>query len=83
MSIFATVAVVCTMAVCNDYHIDQASTLEDGVTNTRSHESGFLKVWEDEKGLTDWLTRYQIGETIFEIQTLEFETQEVQEVDLP
>lgn len=83
MSIFATVAVVCTMAVCNDYHIDQASTLEDGVTNTRSHEAGFLKVWEDEKGLTDWLTRYQIGETIFEIQTLEFETQEIQEEDLP
>lgn len=83
MSIFATVAVVCTMAVCNEYHIEQATTLEDGVTNTRSHEEGFLKVWEDEKGLTDWLESYQIGETIFEIQTIEFETQEVQEVDLP
>lgn len=83
MSIFATVAVVCTMAVCNEYGIDVASNLDDGVTNTQWHSDNFLKIWGDEKDLTDWLNTHQIGETVFEIQTLEFETQEVQEVDLP
>ena len=82
-ALFATVAVVCTMSACNEYYIDQATTPDNGVNNTQLHEQGFLNVWEDEKGLTDWLNKYQIGETVFEIQTLEFETQEVQEEELP
>lgn len=83
MSILFTVAVVCTMSACSDYNIDQANTLEDGVTNTRTHEAEFLKVWEDEQKLNKWLAKYQIGETVFEIVSIDFETQEVEENEIP
>lgn len=83
MSIFLTAAVVCTMATCNDYHIDKATTLEDGVTNTQRHEREFLKIWEDEQKLNQWLAKYQIGETVFEIVSIDFETQELEENEIP
>lgn len=83
MSLFLTAAVVCTMATCNDYHVDQAATLEDGVANTQRHEREFHKAWEDEQKLNNWLTKYQIGETVFEIVSIDFETQEIEQDDVP
>lgn len=83
MSIFATVAVVCTMAVCNDYHVDTANTLEDGVKNTQVVDDRFLSIWGDERQLTNWLVEYKIGETVFEIVSIEFETQEIDNDMIP
>lgn len=83
MSIFATVAVVCTMSACNDYYLDTAQNKYEANDNQIAIQKEFLSIWEDEKGLTHWLEKYKIGETIFEIQTLEFETQEIQDEDLP
>lgn len=83
MSIFATVAVVCTLSLCNEYHVDTADTLEDGVHNTQVIEKDFLNTWTDEAPLTKWLTSHKIGETVFEIVSVDFETQEIDEVDLP
>lgn len=83
MSLFLTAAVVCTMATCNDYYVDQVSTLEDGVANTQRHEREFLNVWEDEQKLKKWLAKYQIGETVFEIVSVDFETQEIEQDDIP
>lgn len=83
MSIFATIAVVCTLSTCNDYVIDTATTEVDANTNTNEQLINFLKVWTEEKPLTEWLTKQQIGETVFEIVSLDFETQELEECDLP
>lgn len=83
MSIFATVAIVCTMSACNHYHIDKANDAIDGVTNTVAKQTEFNQVWEDEKGLTDWLSKYEIGETVFEIVSLDLETQEIQDNEIP
>lgn len=83
MSLFATVAIVCTMAQCNDYVIDPAESRDDAVVNTQAHQVEYNKVWEDEKGLTDWLNKYQIGETIFEIVSIDIETKEIQEANIP
>ncbi|AXF53040.1 MAG: hypothetical protein [Caudoviricetes sp.] len=77
-TIFATVAVVCTMAQCSDYVIDPGVSQGDAEINTVIHNSEYQKVWQDEKGLTSWLAKYQIGETIFEIVSIDIETQEVE-----
>lgn len=82
-AIFATVAVVCTMSSCNDYVIDTSQTLKDGVVNTQSHKEDFLSKWDDEDTLTKWLGEYKVGETVFEIVSLEFETQEIEQDDIP
>jgi hypothetical protein len=83
MSIFATIAVVCTMATCNDYVIDTAPTMQDANRNTDMHDDRFLALWGDEKMLTDWLTEFKIGETVFEIVSLEMETKEIEEELIP
>lgn len=83
MSVFATIATVCTMVACNDYFIDTAPTMEAGITNTLTHQTEFEKVWEDEKGLNNWLISQKIGETIFEIVSIDIETQEVKEDNIP
>ena len=83
MSIFATIAVVCTMATCSDYVVDRAETVVDANVNTHQIGNEFLSVWEDEKQLTSWLDRYQIGETVFEIVSLEFETKEIKDSEIP
>lgn len=83
MSVFATIAVVCTMATCQDYVVDHAQTVYDANVNTHQIDNEFLSVWEDEKQLTSWLDRYQIGETVFEIVSLEFETKEIVDSEIP
>lgn len=83
MSIFATVAIVCTLSTCNDYYIDTAPTLAEAVTNTQTHQAKFDSVWTEEKPLTEWLTKQKIGETVFEIVSLDLETQEVDESQIP
>lgn len=79
MSIFATIAVVCTMATCSDYVIDTAQNVTDANVNTQTKDNEFLTIWGDEQDLNAWLTKYQIGETVFEIVSLEMETREIAE----
>lgn len=79
MSIFATIAVVCTMATCSDYVIDTAQNVTDANVNTQTKDNEFLAIWGDEQDLNKWLTKYQIGETVFEIVSLEMETREIAE----
>ena len=81
--LFATVAVVCTMSTCNDYVIDQSTDKLDGLVNTTQHNDEYQAVWEDEKGLTDWLKKHQIGETIFEIVSIDIESQTIKADDIP
>lgn len=81
--LFATVAVVCTMSACNDYVIDTAENKYEADTNFELKKDEFLSVWDDDKKLTDWLIHYQIGETIFEIVSLDIGTQEIKSDDIP
>lgn len=83
MSIFATIAVVCTMATCSDYVVDTATNVSDANLNTYIIGEHFGNIWEDEQKLTNWLDSYKIGETVFEIVSLEFETKEIQEDEIP
>lgn len=83
MSIFATIAVVCTMATCSDYVVDTATNVSDANLNTYIIGEQFGNIWEDEQKLTNWLDSYKIGETVFEIVSLEFETKEIQEDEIP
>lgn len=81
--IFATVAIVCTMAKCNDYYIDKSENSLSGEINTVAHQQEFNRVWEDEQGLTNWLNKYQIGETIFEIVSVDIETKQTEAEYIP
>lgn len=81
--IFATVAVVCTMATCNDYVIDHASQYKQADMNTKTHVVEFDEAFNDEAKLNKWLDTYKIGETVFEIVSVEFVTEAMQEDDLP
>lgn len=83
MSLFATVAIVCTMAMCNHYTLDTAKTESDGFTNTQAKQEGFDRIWQEEKPLTEWLKEHKIGETVFEIVSIDFETQETNDEDIP
>lgn len=83
MSIFASVAVVCTMSFCSDYILDAESSKVEAAYNTLANQSQYQAVWEDEKGLTDWLTRHKIGEIVFEIVSIDIETQEINQEELP
>jgi hypothetical protein len=71
------------MATCNEYVIDRASTVQDANVNTQKQDDRFLALWEDETKLTKWLTEFQIGETVFEIVSIEMETKEIKEQDIP
>lgn len=81
--LFATVAVVCTMSACNDYVIDTATDKLEGTVNTSQHNDQYQAVWQDEKGLTNWLDKYQIGETVFEIVSIDIENQTIKQDDIP
>lgn len=83
MSIFATIAIVCTMSKCNDYGLDHADTRNDSEINTQRIYNEFDGVWESEKGLTNWLKKYQIDETIFEIVSIDFENREIPDEEIP
>lgn len=81
--LFATVAVVCTMSACSDYVIDTTTDKADSTLNTSQHNDEYQAVWQDEKGLTNWLNKYQIGETVFEIVSIDIESKELQENEIP
>lgn len=81
--LFASVAVVCTMSACSDYVLDSSTDHLDAVYNTQALDDEFLSIWGDEADLNKWLAKYQIGENVFEIVSLEFETQEIKESDIP
>lgn len=81
--LFASVAVVCTMSACSDYVLDSSTDHLYAVRNTQVLDDEFLSIWGDETDLNKWLAKYQIGETVFEIVSLEFETQEIKDSDIP
>lgn len=83
MSLFATIAVVCTIAACSDYVVDHSTTAVDAVDNTQQIDNEFLSVWGNEQQLNKWLTKYQIGETVFEIVSVDFETRVVADNEIP
>lgn len=83
MSVFLSLAVVCTMSSCSDYVVDHASTMQDAKVNTQVIDDKFLADWGDEQKLNQWLDKYKIGETVFEIVSIEFETKEIQEDMIP
>lgn len=83
MSLFASIAIVCTMATCSDYYLDTAPTMAAAEKNTQVIDNKFLADWGDEVKLNQWLDKYQIGETVFEIVEIEFTTKEVKEDDIP
>lgn len=83
MSVFLTVATVCTMSICNGYAIDMAPNRQDAEINTHRASNNFLQIWGDEKDLNAWLSKYKIGETVFEIVSVDFDVQEVKDVDIP
>lgn len=82
-AIFATVAVVCTMATCNDYVIDHQYQYANAHNATQAHIVEFDEAFKDEAKLNKWLDTYKIGETVFEIVSVDFETQAMAEDDLP
>lgn len=81
--LFASIAIVCTMATCSDYYLDTAPTMVEAQKNTQVIDDAFLADWGDEQKLNQWLDKYQIGETVFEIVEIEFTTKEVKEDELP
>lgn len=83
MSLFASIAVVCTMATCSDYYLDTAPTELDAKVKTQVIDDAFLADWGDEQKLNKWLDKYQIGETVFEIVSIEFETKQIPEDKIP
>lgn len=83
MSLFASIAIVCTMATCSDYYLDTAPTMADAEKNTQVIDNAFLAEWGDEVKLNQWLDKYKIGETVFEIVSIEFETKEIKDEQIP
>ena len=59
MSLFATVAIVCTMSACSDYVVDTASVVSDANVNTEQVSNEFGAVWEDEQKLNKLVDRIQ------------------------
>lgn len=83
MSLFASVALVCTLSYCSDYVLDTAETRVDAMHNTTAVDNEFLSIWGDENMLNMWLTKYHVGETVFEIVSIDFETVEIPEKEIP
>ena len=81
--LFATFAVVCTMSYCNDYGADLSATKDDAKTNSARVQIELDKAMETEEGLNAFLKKYQIGETVFEIVSIDIETHEIPEDGLP
>lgn len=71
------------MASCSDYVVDHASNMQDAKVKTQVIDDKFLADWGDEQKLNQWLDKYKIGETVFEIVSIEFETKEIKEDELP
>jgi hypothetical protein len=83
MSLFATVAIVCTMATCNNYFADVSGVETDAIDNTSLVQAELDYAMQYETAMIDFLDRYQIGETVFEIVSIDIETQEIHGDDLP
>ena len=74
MILFATIATVCTMSVCNDYTIDTDQRLDGAQANTQAIQTTLDEAMQDEHKMDAWLARYIIGETVFEIVSIDLET---------
>lgn len=83
MSLFATVAIVCTMSACNDYFADVSSVEKDAQTNTLDIQRELDYAMQSESAMDRFLEKYQIGETVFEIVSIDIETKPVLPEELP
>ncbi len=83
MSIFATIAIVCTMATCNNYGVDSDDTEKGGIDNTNAIALELQESLADEIKLKNWLKKYRINETIFEIVSIDLETHQISDEDIP
>jgi hypothetical protein len=71
------------MSTCSDYIVDTAPASVNADQNTKAVYAEFLNNWDDEQKLNKWLDKYQIGETVFEIVSIEFETKEIKDEQIP
>ncbi len=83
MSIFSSVLVVYTMATCNNYFADTSEIQSDAVKNSIRIDSELDEAMHTESGMIEFLNKYHIGETVFEIVSIEVEVLEVQENEIP
>lgn len=83
MSLFASVAIVCTMSACNNYFADVTSKETDAIKNTGNIQSELDYAMQTESAMERFLHKYQIGETVFEIVSIDIETQHVKDDELP
>ena len=54
---------LCTYAACNTYVVDTAHTLRDCQTNLEVQANRMASVWNDHKGLTEYLESFNISES--------------------
>lgn len=83
MSLFATVAIVCTMSECNNYHTDIDYSESGAIVNTRDAQRELDYAMTSESAMERFLHKYQIGETVFEIVSIDIETQPVADDEIP
>lgn len=83
MSLFASVAIVCTMSACNNYFADVSIKEGDAIKNTGHIQSELDYAMQTESAMERFLDKYQIGETVFEIVSIDIETHSVKEDEFP
>ena len=84
LTLFASVAIVCTMSQCNNYYVDGPTANEkDSVKNTLAIQSELDYAMHTESAMNRFLEKYQIGETVFEIVSIDIESQPVLDSEIP
>lgn len=83
MSLFASVAIVCTMSACNNYFVDVATDSAYAETNTSVIQTELDYAMQTESAMERFLDKYQIGETVFEIVSIDIETHSLKEDEFP
>lgn len=69
---FITALTLCTYAACNTYVVDTAHTISDCQANLELQSSRMASVWNDHKGLTEYLEAFNIPESSTTIQEYNF-----------
>lgn len=80
---FATMLVVCTMSQCNDYAADTATLQFSQDQNTKRVQKELDKAMQTEQDMERFLSKYQIGETVFEIVSIDVENRTLHEDETP
>ncbi|ANA49160.1 hypothetical protein PMW_35 [Pseudomonas phage phiPMW] len=83
VSTFATMLVVCTMSQCSDYGADTASLEFSQQQNTKRVQKELDNAMQNEHDMQKFLDKYQIGETVFEIVSIDVENRTLQEKEIP